>query len=89
MVAFQLILKNSPKDAVRFTIEDMDDTDSLLCGRGDEALVESCSSIRTRMIQKWPRRYNISVEDSLAIDSAVINSINRESNWYYLFYQID
>ena len=84
MVAFHLLLKNSPKDAICFAIEDMDNTDSLLSGRCDEALLESSSSIRTRMIQQWPKKYDVSVEDSLAIDSAVINSINKESNWHYL-----
>ena len=85
LVAFQLLLKKFPKEAVGFAVEDMDDTDSLLCGKCDQALMESSSSIRTRMILQWPKKYKVSVEDSLAIDSAVVNSINRESNWHYLF----
>ncbi len=74
MVAFHLLLKHSPKEAVCFAIEDMDDRDSLLLGRCDQALIELASSIRTRMILQWPKKYNISLKDSLAIDSAIINS---------------
>lgn len=77
MVAFHLLLKNFPKDAVCFAIEDIDDTDSLLCGRCDEALLESSPSIRTRMILQWPKKYKVSVKDSLAMDSAVKNSRKR------------
>ena len=86
MVAFHILLKKSPKDAIRFAIEDMEEDDSLLCGRNDEALLESCSSIRTRMIQQWPKKYDISAEDSLIIDSVVMNSKNKDSNWYYLLH---
>ena len=84
MVAFNLLLKKAPKDAVRLAIDDMDDTDSLLCGRCDEQLIERCSSIRTRLIQQWPKKFTISIEDSLTIDSAVMKSKNKNSNWYYL-----
>lgn len=85
MVAFHLLLKNSPKEAVRIAVKDIDRTDSLLGGRCDEALEESASSIRIRMIQQWPKKYDISVEDSLYVDSAVINSPNRESLWYFRY----
>lgn len=85
MVAFHLLLKNNPKEAVRIAVKDIDQTDSLLRGRCDEALEESASSIRIRMIQQWPKKYDISVEDSLYVDSAVINSPNRESLWYFRY----
>ncbi len=83
MVAFHLLLKKYPKDAVRFAIEDIDDTDSLLSGRCDEALGESASSIRVSLMMSRPGRYNISVEDSIAVDYAVRHSRNKENIWYY------
>ena len=84
MVAFHLLLKNTPKEAVHIAIEDIDKTDSLFVGRCDQTLEESASSIRIRMIQQWPKMYDISVKDSMSVDSAVINSPNKESLWHFL-----
>lgn len=83
MVSFHLLLKNYPKEAVLLAIDDLDDTDSLLGGKCDQALEESASSIRIRLIQQWPKKYNITAQDSLAVDSAVRKSPNRESIWYF------
>lgn len=84
MIAFHLLLKNYPKEAVALAIEDIDETDSLLGGQCDQALEESASSIRIGLIQHWPSKYCISVDDSLTVDSAVRESPNKESIWYYI-----
>lgn len=83
MVAFHLLLKRHPKDAVRFAIEDIDDTDSLIVGRCDMICHESASSMRVSFIMLPHGVYNISVEDSIAVDYAVRHSRNKENIGYY------
>ena len=49
----------------------------------DEGLPESLSSIRVNLVQRNRAKYNVSIEDSIKIDKAVLSAKNRKAIWYY------
>lgn len=72
-VAFKLLLKKSPHEAVKVLITDIDSKDSIGAIRLDECFTEPLSGLRLELALSR-NEFNISFADSLAVDSAVIYS---------------
>ena len=83
VIAFQLLLKRSPHDAVSILINDINNTDSVCAVRLDEGLMESITSVRVGMAQGNRSLFNISIADSIALDKAIIKSNNPNNIKYY------
>ena len=82
-VAFRLLLKKNPHKAVEILIDDIDSDDSIIATRLDEGFPELISSLRTDLIQGGRSKYNISIEDSIAVDNAILKSKNKLRFHYY------
>lgn len=82
-IAFTLWLKKDPHEAISYLIEDINNNDTLCAIKLDEGLPESLSSIRVNLVQRNRAKYNVSIEDSIRIDKAVLSAKNRKAIWYY------
>lgn len=84
-VAFQLLLKRDSHEAVKLLIHDINNNDSIVAVHIDQGFPESISSLRVSLTQKNRAKYKISIEDSIAIDNAVLNSKIKTEILYYLY----
>ncbi len=82
-VAFRLLLKKNPHKAVEILIDDIDSDDSIIATRLDEGFPELISSLRTDLIQGGRSKYNISIEDTIAVDNTILKSKNKLRFHYY------
>ena len=82
-VAFSLLLKRAPHEAIQIAIDDIENNDTIVAVHLDEGLPESLSSIRVNLVQRNRAKYNVSIEDSIKIDKAVLSAKNRKAIWYY------
>ena len=82
-VAFQLLLKKNPHKAVEILISDMDCNDSIVAIRSDQGFPELISSLRVDLVQGGRGKYKISIDDSIAVDDAVLKSKNKLRFHYY------
>lgn len=82
-VSFKLLLERNSHDAVRLLIDDIDSNDSIIATRLDEGFPELLSSLKVDLVQNNRAKYRISVDDSLSVDDAVLNSKNKYKIHYY------
>ena len=89
LVAFKKLLKRSPHDAIEILINDIDNPECFVVTRLDEGFPETLTSLRVEIAQDR-NKYNITVEDSIALDNAVLKSSNKHNiNYYpYLFQKL-
>lgn len=72
-VSFRLLLKKDPHKAIEIMIQDINNKDSVVATRLDQGFPESLSNLRVELALSG-KVSNISVEDSIAIDSVVMHS---------------
>ena len=81
--SFSLLLERAPHEAIQIAIDDIENNDTIVAIHLDEGLPEILSSIRVNLVQRNRARYNVSIEDSIKIDKAVLSAKNRKAIWYY------
>lgn len=77
-ITFQLLLMRDSHEAVKILINDIDSDDSICATRLDEGFPELLSGLRVGLVQNHRELYDISVEDSIAVDCAVSKSKNKD-----------
>lgn len=83
-IAFQLLLKRNSHEAVMLLIDDINNNDSITAFHIDEGFPESISSLRVSLTQENRKRFNVSIEDSISINNAVLNSKIKSEIRYYI-----
>ena len=81
-VAFKLLLKRDSHRAISYLIRDINNKDTVSATRLDESNPESFTGLRVELAQ-YRKKYNVSVEDSIALDKAILNSKIKENIRYY------
>jgi len=84
-VAFQLLLKRDSHEAVRLLIDDINNNDSIIATHIDQGFPEAISSLRVSLTQNNRKKYNVSIEDSIAVDNAVLNSKIKSEIHYFIY----
>lgn len=84
-VTFKLLLQRDPHEAIKIAIEDINCKDSIDVSRLDIINTEALTSLRVDLIQ-FRKEFNISAEDSIAVDNAVLNSEMKEQIVHYEYY---
>lgn len=74
IVAFQLLMKRNQHEASQILISNINNNDTIGCGRLDQVLENSMSGIMAQVIFDPRHNYYVSKEDSLAIDRVIRNS---------------
>lgn len=82
LVAFRALLMKNPHEAVNVAIAEIEDTSIVHLSDGFCGEVDVVSNVRISMLQYGKRKYNVSLADSMRIDSAVLFSDNC-SKFYY------
>lgn len=84
-VAFKLLLKRDSHRAISYLIRDINNEDSICAKHLDEGWMQLLTSIRVNLAQNR-KLYNVSVEDSVSLDKAVLGSKQKDNIWYYTMY---
>ena len=82
-VAFKLLLQKNSHEAVRILIDNIECDDSIIAIHLDEGFPELLSSLRVDLVQRNRKQYNISLDDSIAVDEAVNKTKNKFKFQYY------
>ena len=82
LVAFRALLMKNPHEAANVAIAEIEDTTIVNLSDGFCGEEDVVSNVRISMLQYGKRKYNISLTDSMRIDSAVLFSANS-SKFYY------
>lgn len=88
LIAFRALLMKDPHEAANLTISEVDDITLVCTSDGFCGQAESVSDIRISMMLGNRVRSKVTIEDSIRIDSAVLNSVNSSKlNYTYKLYQ--
>ena len=88
LIAFRALLMKDPHEAANLTISEVDDITLVGTSDGICGMEEYVSDIRLNMMQYNRERRNISIDDSVRIDSAVLYSVNSSKlNYTHELYQ--
>jgi hypothetical protein len=82
LVAFRALLMKNPHEAVNVAIAEIEDTTIVHLSDGFCGEEDVMSNVRISMLQYEKGKYNVSLTDSMRIDSAVLFSANS-SKFYY------
>lgn len=81
-VSFKLLLKRDSHRAISYLIRDINNKGTVSATRLDESNPESFTGLRVELAQ-YRKKYNVSVEDSIALDKAILNSKIKENIRYF------
>ncbi len=88
LIAFRALLTKDPHEAVNLAISEIEDTTNVSTADGCCWQKDIASNVRISMIQYERKQYNVSLSDSMRIDSAVLFSNNTyKFDYMYHFYQ--
>ena len=88
LIAFRALLMKDPHEAANLTISEVDDITLVCTSDGFCGQAKSVSDIRISMMLGNRVRSKVTIEDSIRIDSAVLNSVNSSKlNYTYKLYQ--
>ncbi len=82
LVAFRALLRKEPHEAVNLAISEIEDTTIVSVSDGMCAEKNVLSNVRIGMIQYKRTKNNVSVVDSIRLDSAVLFSANSAKFYY-------
>ena len=90
LVAFRALLMKNPHEAVNLAILEIDDTTSVSMSDGYCGEEDIVSNVRFCMIQYNRKQYNVSLADSMSLDSALLfaNSNYKFDYMYHLYHKL-